>query len=333
MGNQVVEIAGKRVAPGEKVYFHLPVAELATGIPIRIPVIVINGQEAGPTFYLQAGTHGDEVTGTEVVRQVSQDLQPADLRGTFISVPIANVLAFLTRSRCYGLEEREINMHSCFPGNPNGFLTEQIAHKIFQEIALKADYSIDLHAGLTGANCYPFTYVIPTDNKHGTLETRTKIARASGFELIYYLPREDCYKFRSLDGFDGNFSEQLDKNGIPNTLFELGEGGRITHEFIPVAVRGVKNVLKHLGMLEGEPIIDKEPHKFTSFAVARPEKGGLLYVKARLGAPIAQGDLIAEVSDGYEVVDEVRSPKDGVLLRLMTTTIINPGAEVAWIAV
>ena len=190
-----------------------------------------------------------------------------------------------------------------------------------------------MHTGLTGSCCYPFTYILPTDDKHGSLSRRERLAEVLGAELIYSLSREAVSAFRSVENYDNTLSERADALGIPVMLWEMGEGGRITEEFVPIGVRGIINVLKELKMLEGELDLPSRPAvKFSSLKVARPEKGGLLHMRCKLGQETKQGEVLAEVSNGYKIVDQVKSPASGRLIRVMTNVIVYPGAEAAWIA-
>ena len=79
--------------PGEVRRERVPVGRLADGIDAYVPVVAIGGTADGPTAYLQAGIHGDEVTAIEVLRRVLVAIDPAAVRGRIIAVPIGNVPA------------------------------------------------------------------------------------------------------------------------------------------------------------------------------------------------------------------------------------------------
>lgn len=328
-----IEVFGIHVKPGEFARERVRVAEFADGAPMTMPLTIVNGRRPGPTLYLQAGIHGDEVTGTEVAVRLTSQISPDQLAGVLITAPIANVPGYLTRSRTFALEERAgLNMHGVFPGAET-FLTDRIAKKLHDEILVKTQYAIDMHTGLTGASCYPFSYVCPTDNQDGLLKTREEIALAcSTSGVVFYLSREDCRKFRSIENYDATFFEVAHRQGIATTLWEMGEGGRITREFVDPGVEGIRNVMKHLGMLEGELVRPQETYKFTKLAVAFAPAGGLLQVKARLGGKVRQGDLVGEILDPLGKITPVHAPRDGLVLRVMTQAIVYPGAEVVWVA-
>ncbi|NYK37232.1 succinylglutamate desuccinylase, partial [Salmonella enterica subsp. enterica serovar Typhimurium] len=90
-----------------------------------LPVHVLHGREDGPTVWVSAAIHGDEVAGVEIVRRVLERLQPRNLRGTLLAVPIVNVLGVMAGDR-YLPDRRDLNRS--FPGSARGSLASRIAH-------------------------------------------------------------------------------------------------------------------------------------------------------------------------------------------------------------
>lgn len=180
-GGEVARYLGVPVTRGEITYRRVPVAELSDGSPVSIPVVTVGGVADGPTLYLQGGLHGDEMTGLEVCRRAIGMLDASTLRATVVAVPVANVPSHLTRTRGFLHEERWLlDLNRSIPGNPDGLLTERLAHVLFGEFVLQADFTIDFHAALDGAVIAPFTYVWPNDDVNGTLATRERLAYAFG---------------------------------------------------------------------------------------------------------------------------------------------------------
>ena len=174
-GNEIV-IGGTTVRPGQRVDITLPVASLYTATSIGMPVHVICGRKAGPTLFVSAaihgdelngGTsmslpvavlhgrsegpviwlsstvHGDELNGVEIIRRLLRRKVIGTVRGTLIAVPIVNVHGFLDQSR-YLPDRRDLNRS--FPGSPRGSIAARLANRFIEEIVSKADYGIDLHA-------------------------------------------------------------------------------------------------------------------------------------------------------------------------------------------
>lgn len=84
---------------------------------MSLPVVVLCGARPGPTVWLSAAVHGDELVGVEIIRQVMRGIDPRRLSGTVLAVPVVNVPGFLAQSR-YTPDRRDLNRS--FPGSPRG---------------------------------------------------------------------------------------------------------------------------------------------------------------------------------------------------------------------
>ena len=135
------------VKPGSKARGFLKVANRISGEPIGIPFFVVHGLEKGPVLCVDGGVHGDEYEGPEAVMNLGRSLEAGKLKGTMIGVPVVNVLAFESETRANPFDHERLNMNRVFPGNPNGWITERIAHAYFTETVRKSNYYIDLHGG------------------------------------------------------------------------------------------------------------------------------------------------------------------------------------------
>ena len=144
MARDSFAIGAVRIRPGSSRELELPITRLVTGADVSLPVRVVHGREDGPTVWIDAAIHGDEVVGIEVVRQVLASLTPATFRGTLIAVPIVNVLGFMNRDR-YLPDRRDLNRS--FPGSVRGSLASRVAHLFMQEVVAKCEVGIDLHTG------------------------------------------------------------------------------------------------------------------------------------------------------------------------------------------
>jgi len=325
-----IEVCGFKIPPGEKLYERVPVTELADGSTCSLPLIVINGKREGPVLYLQACVHGDEVIGREIITRVCQRVKPEELVGAIVGAPIVNVPAYLTKTRGFILEERgPIDMNRVFPGSENGLLTERIAFRVFHDLLLKSDAAIDFHSGLAGACIAPFTYVTPAEGEEELLKKREALARVFGTDLVYYHHRNERWQ-RS--NFTYSFAAQCDQYGIPCIMAEAGEAGKLHPQFIEKNIQGVLNVMMHLGMITGTPLMPERQLRFDEYSVVRADRGGILHTHVKVGQKLNPGDLIAEIADVHGiVVEQIRAPFECMMLRVMTAVVAYPGAEVAWI--
>ena len=80
----LLQVEHLQAEPGQRFDGYLDVAEMQDGTPARVPMVLINGAQSGPTLYLQAMSDGDELNGLAVARQVLKRLDPARLKGQVI---------------------------------------------------------------------------------------------------------------------------------------------------------------------------------------------------------------------------------------------------------
>ena len=139
-----ISIAGNEVRAGRKAKLELPIARLMSGIPVTLPLLVLHGREEGPTAWISAAVHGDELCGVEIIRRVLDTLDPQTMSGTVLAVPVVNVHGFNTGDR-YLPDRRDLNRS--FPGSPRGSLAARIAHLLMTEVVGRATVGIDLHTG------------------------------------------------------------------------------------------------------------------------------------------------------------------------------------------
>ena len=163
------EVAGMRVACGRREQKRIRVAELPEGSWVELPVMVIRGVEPGPTLYLGAAFHGDEVAGVEIVGRFVSRLDVTALRGTLLVVPVQNPLAFQVQHRYFighmlksPMDQNPADPWASFPGDPNGNLAALIAHVLYDQLLRHADFMIDVHTPTTGGRYAPFAFLPPT---------------------------------------------------------------------------------------------------------------------------------------------------------------------------
>jgi predicted deacylase len=223
-------------------------------------------------------------------------------------------------------------MNRSCPGDPEGPLTSRIARTIFDTVLPSVDYCIDFHGGMSGSDEAPFAQVVMLDDAHKTLEKRQKMADAFGTELIYEMRPKEKGRHVVYRGLEFSFAEQARLIGVPTLVVELGEGGRISHALIDLAVRGVLNVMRAVGMLSGEPEVPDERHRFQRVSITRPNRGGTLFLRKKPGDRAEAGEIVGQVADGLRVVERLRSPVSGIVLRVATAGVTEPGADCFWVA-
>ncbi|HEX6202185.1 MAG TPA: succinylglutamate desuccinylase/aspartoacylase family protein [Thermoanaerobaculia bacterium] len=309
----IFELGGRRVAPGESADIRLEVSESYTAEAVAVPVTVIRGARRGPTLFLTASIHGDELNGVGIVRDLLNDSPFADLAGTLVAVPVANVPAFLNQDR--RLPDRR-DLNRSFPGSAKGSLTSRLAHALFSGVIRRSDFGIDLHTAAAERANYPHVRVDLAD------AAAAELARAFGCELL-------------VDGAgpDRSLRRAARAAGVPTIVYEAGSPRRFERPFIEVGKRGVLNVMRHLGMLAGEPEPPPLQVEVRDTHWLRARAGGILDLKAELGQPLRRG---AEVSINTSPFGRERSvlkaPHPGVVLGLTRLPLVHPGDAICHLA-
>ena len=160
-------------APGEIATGRIEVTAMAGGASLGIPVIVINGAREGPCLWIDGVIHGDEPEGTLMCHLLRREVDPATLAGSLVLVPVMNTRAFEASRRGNPLDTFSYDMNRIYPGRPNGYLTERVAHAHKEWLVEVADMNIAVHSG--GEHSYLSEMIFVTDHP-GSQE----LARAMG---------------------------------------------------------------------------------------------------------------------------------------------------------
>ena len=137
------EIAGEVIAPGKSGDVAIPISDLSAGMQANLEVRVLHGRREGPTIFVSAAIHGDEIIGTEIIRRVMKKLKPSRMAGTVIFVPVVNMFGFISHSR-YLPDRRDLNRS--FPGTGRGSLASQLANIFMAEVIERCSFGIDIHS-------------------------------------------------------------------------------------------------------------------------------------------------------------------------------------------
>jgi predicted deacylase len=312
-GRKAIRVGGRTVEPGGTQQILLKVSEFYTSQPVNIPVTVIRGQEPGPTVFLAAAIHGDELNGIEIVRQVMLGLSHDKIRGSLICVPVVNRFGFLHHSR-YLPDRRDLNR--CFPGNPRGASSYRVAATIFREIVGQADYGIDFHTAAVGRSNLPH---VRADMAQPSVR---RLAKAFGAEFVFDFP-----------GRKSTLRHAATAASVPTIAYEAGETFKFQRREVRKGIFGVYNALAELGMLDVPP----RPPRFRvvvrrAFWI-RAERGGILDLLVRPGELVYEGEPVGSITNpfGREVV-ALRADATGVVLGTTTIPMVNPGDAVAHVA-
>ena len=292
---------------------------------IMVPVTVIKN-DVGPTVIFTGANHGDEYEGPIALWWLSNELKSKDIRGRVIIVPAMNYPAFKAGKRTSSIDGG--NMNRAFPGRPDGTITEIIADYFNRVLLPMADYVADLHSGGKTLDFVPFACAHVLEDKH---QQARCVAAMEAFNAPYSLMLLELDSAKMYD----TAAEKMGKVFIGT---ELGGGGSASATTVAIAKRGILNLLKHAGILSGEPergpSISLVTPDHRSFVTS--EHSGLLEMCADLGSDVKNGEVIALVHDiertGTQPV-EYKATIDGVLAGRHYPSLTQPGDNLAVIAI
>lgn len=308
-----ITICSETIHLGETKDLYLKISETYTGTPIQIPLRIYRAKKPGPCLFVTGAIHGDELTGVGILREIMS--KPLNLvKGTLICIPVVNIFGFENHSR-YLPDRRDLNR--CFPGNDSGNLGSRLSHYFFEEIVTRCDYGIDLHSAAAQRTNFP---QIRADFKIPKIK---ELAFAFGCELVV-----------NKKGHINSLREAASQIGCPTLLYEAGETLKFEPGVVDLGIRGVKNILKYLGMLDDAPIMPLYQTAVHKSNWIRPDKGGLLRFSIRPGDLVSKGDVIATCETLFFQDSEViKAPFDGIVLGMTTLPAVKPGQPICHLAI
>jgi predicted deacylase len=290
-----------------RTYHPLHVATLASGTELILPIHEVTGSRPGPMLGISAAIHGEEAVGVEIVYRLLTSTDLRELAGQLLVLPVANPFSYAANTRHTPIDMN--NLNRVFPGNPDGMLTEQHAHKMVEGFLNRLDYYVDLHAG----GAYPtvdYVYIINAE----------PLSRAFGRQLLYR-PKETLAST--------SVSVTRARN-IPSVVVELGGGDVDQTEYVSDGIAGLVNVLKTLKMLPGAPTPPPPQIVLREIATLRPHHGGLLLPEVTtIGEEVKSGQVLGRIVSPYsfEELEVVRCPFEHgiVVLTQRTANVVEPG--------
>ena len=316
-------IGGLSVQPGERRLVDLPISKLSNHAPVTLPVHVLHGTQPGPTMFVSAAIHGDELNGVEIIRRLLRTLDPQSISGTLLCVPVVNVFGFISRSR-YLPDRRDLNRS--FPGSASGSLAARLAHLFLTEIVKRSQIGIDLHtAAIHRINLPQIRCVF---HKRPRCQ---ELGLAFGAEVMLESPERL-----------GSLREAARAVGVDVLSYEGGEGLRFDEFAIRAGVEGITGVMLQVGMLELAEGVElpagerRAPVMINASGWVRAPEGGVFRTAKRIGDAVNVDEVVGHVANPYEdVAVEVRSIRRGIIIGRTTLPIVNMGdalLNVGWSA-
>lgn len=209
---------------------------------VFLPVCVVkNG--TGPTALLFGGNHGDEYEGQVTLMNLARDIDPGQVQGRVILLPMLNRPAAEAGTRLSPLDGR--NMNRAFPGQRNDTVTGMIAHYVTNFLFPLADIVVDIHSGGRSAHFMPSVNMHRVPNPHQMSEM-VRAGKAWGAPYVF------IYRDVGGEGLLPGLAEQLGKITLGT---EVGSASQFSASMLKLTATGVKNVLRLYSILaDGQPI-------------------------------------------------------------------------------
>lgn len=305
------------VKKGSKVYGYIQISSMI-GVKIQIPLVVVKSYEDGPVLNVHGGIHGNEYEGMQAIIHLIREMKPRDLQsGTLLLTPIVNALAFSWVMRNNPLDLKDLARN--FPGKPHGSVSQLMAYEFFNKVVKKSDYVIGLHSAGKSLKLVPFTEFFDDSGRVG--EESLVMAKAFGLKYLRRIkvPRDTV-----------TCTYKAAEQGIPAIEPEIHGEERCDKADVDRYVNGVKNVMRHLGMMEGE-IEQQSSYEYMESEWVNTQKGGFFVPIVELEQEVKKGDKIGVVYDWFGNEDPIESPSDGLIIGIRTLPALRPGEVISHI--
>lgn len=309
---------------------RMTLARLPSGVRIETTLHTY-GDGDGPTVYVQAAQHGREINGAAVLRRLHERLDPSDVSGRVLAVPVANPLTFdrVSYTTTEPLEGVNPNMNRVWPGDESGTLHERMAARLWS-LASEADAILDLHT----ASRDSLTHVVFREDDPAS---RT-LAEAFGTDLLLAELADEAAddEWHARD-FGGKLRVAASQEGIPSITPELAHNREIVEEAVEAGVRGTLDVLRELDVLPGSPENEEVPPLYRNhLGRVSAEDSGLFRVDPgiEIGQEVEAGEHVGTLYDPttYEVLQEVETDRAGLLYTVTRESTVTAGDSLVRVA-
>ena len=308
---------------------RLPVTTDLNDAEISIWVHALVGAKPGPTLTLLSGTHGNEWAHIAWFARFAADFDPKDVRGRILMVPVANSVSLGQLRRAVPDDSDMPDVNRSFPGKGRRFtwIAEQIATVLADEVLAASDFLLEFHLGIWGSALG--SSIVGTGYSRPEVNTGCRdLALAFGIPFVFQTNAVAAFPGpRSALGYAGEVRE------IPASGSMLGGSGFDRSEeatWADANLRGIRNVMIHLGMLEGYMELPERYLFYATVHRVNPRTGGLVVPERApdmFGREVAKGELLGKVLSPYrlETIEELRSPFDGYIAYWCRSYPVRPG--------
>src|SRR5215470_3817049 len=313
-------------APGQKSTGYLQVPA-GVDAATNIPIVVVNGAKPGKVLALVSGAHGTEYTSIIAIEKLIGALDPAQLTGTVILVPLVNIQSFEQKVPHVNPIDNK-SMNRFYPGKADGTQTERASFLITKQVVDRCDYLIDYHGGDLDESLRPYAYWAPTGK-----ETQDQISKE--MVLAFGLDHIIIWRDRPTDLTATRYLDNTSTaRGKPSIVVEAGYAGTVEPDDVALLVEGTLSTMRALKMLSGNPRRIENPVWLDKVVDVLSDGPGIWYPLVKRGTYVQEGMKIGFVTDYFgKLILEARAPVSGVILHINAVPSLKKGDNIADIAV
>jgi uncharacterized protein len=312
--------------PGQKATGFL---EVPAGVDAatNIPVIVVNGAKPGPVLALVSGAHGTEYASIIALEKLVPALNPAELSGTVVILPLINIPSFEQKVPHVNPVDNK-SMNRFYPGKADGTQTERASFLITKEVVDRCDYLIDYHGGDLDESLRPYSYWAPTGKEKQDRASKEMVLAFGLDHIIIWRERPtDISATRYLDN-------TATVRGKPSIVVEAGHAGTVETDDVALLVNGTLSTMRALKMIPGEPHPIENPVWLERIIDVSSDLEGIFYPLVKRGTYVQEGMKLGYVTDFFgKTIFEARAPAAGVVLHLNAVPSLKKGDNIANIGV
>ncbi|MGB7282656.1 MAG: M14 family metallopeptidase [Candidatus Acidiferrum sp.] len=313
-------------APGEKAdgYIEVP-AGVDAGT--NIPVVVVNGAKPGPVLALVTGAHGTEYVSIIAVEKLIGELDPAQISGTVILLPLVNIASFEQKvPHVNPVDNKSMNRY--YPGKSDGTQTDRVLYWITKDVVDHCDYLIDYHGGDLDENLRPYAY-------WGAMGKEEQDRISKRMVLAFGLDHIIIWNDRPTDPAASRYLDNTASlRGKPSIVVEAGHAGTVETDDVALLVNGTFSTMRALKMIPGEPHYIENPVWLAKVVDVISDGPGIWYPLVRRGTYVAADMKIGYVTDYFgKVILDARAPAAGVILHINAVPSLKKGDNIADIGV
>lgn len=294
----------------------LQVGEDNTESPIKVPVLIAKGDGTSKVLGLTAAIHGNELNGIAIIHQLFSKVDVTKLKGTIVAIPGLNTLAISKNQRKF---IDGVDLNRIFPGKPQGNGSEQMAYKIGKKIIPLFDYHVDLHTASFGR--------INSLYGRGDMHDDTLAGMLQVLEPDIVVSNKGKASFGSASGL--TMRAFAISKGVKSITMEYGNPQVYQKDMIARGVKGLKNLIVHLGLMEGEIVIPTIENICSKSYWIYTDKGGYLNIIVSLNQKIQKGEIIAVLRNSFgELIANYKAPEDGIVIGKSTNPVNMSGGRI-----